>query len=70
MYTLHSGANLTPLQLSAEEQKAVLNAFKDPAAVQASGLRLAGNKFFTLQANERSIYLKKQVRQLFSCFKI
>ncbi|KAF5339754.1 hypothetical protein D9611_009134 [Ephemerocybe angulata] len=46
--------------LSAEEQKAVINAFKDPAAVQASGLRLAGNKFFTLQANDRSIYLKKQ----------
>ncbi|KAI0311913.1 profilin [Amylostereum chailletii] len=46
--------------LSADEQKAVVNAFKDPAAVQASGFRLAGQKFFALQANDRSVYGKKQ----------
>ncbi|KAJ2923341.1 hypothetical protein H1R20_g3995, partial [Candolleomyces eurysporus] len=46
--------------LSPEEQKAVINAYKDLSAVQASGLRLAGQKYFTIQANERSIYVKKQ----------
>ncbi|TEB30892.1 profilin [Coprinellus micaceus] len=46
--------------LSPEEQKAVLNAFKSHEAVLASGLRLAGQKYFALQANERSVYLKKQ----------
>lgn len=60
--TIQYSDELTAMQLSADEQKAVLNAFKDPSAVQASGLRLAGNKFFALQANDRSIYLKKQVR--------
>ncbi|KAL1747154.1 profilin [Schizophyllum fasciatum] len=45
--------------LSADEQKAVLSAFNDPATVQGQGLRLAGQKFFTLSINERSIYLKK-----------
>ncbi|KAJ7267225.1 profilin [Mycena rebaudengoi] len=49
--------------LSAEEQKAILDAFADEKRelVQASGLRLAGAKFFTVQANpgERSIYGKK-----------
>ncbi|KAI0338426.1 profilin [Trametopsis cervina] len=45
--------------LSPEEQKAILTAHKDPGAVQASGIRLAGQKYFTLQANERSIYGKK-----------
>ncbi|RXW17894.1 hypothetical protein EST38_g7963 [Candolleomyces aberdarensis] len=46
--------------LSPEEQKAVINAYNDLAGVQGSGLRLAGQKYFTLQANPRSIYLKKQ----------
>ncbi|KAF9028543.1 profilin [Hymenopellis radicata] len=46
--------------LSPEEQAAVLKAFDDPTAVQASGIRAAGDKYFTLQANERSVYGKKQ----------
>ncbi|KAJ6598217.1 profilin [Mycena vulgaris] len=46
--------------LSAEEQKAVLAAFGNVEAVQASGLRLAGQKFFTVQVvPDRSIYGKK-----------
>ncbi|KAJ7040980.1 profilin [Mycena alexandri] len=45
--------------LSAEEQKAVIGAFGNLEAVQASGLRLAGVKFFTTKADERSIYGKK-----------
>ncbi|KAL1941635.1 hypothetical protein VTO73DRAFT_7074 [Trametes versicolor] len=48
--------------LSAEEQKAIVTGYENPSSVQASGVRLAGQKFFTLQANERSIYGKKAVR--------
>jgi len=47
--------------LSSQEQKDILASYSDlgKAQVQTNGLRLAGQKFFTLQANERSIYLKK-----------
>jgi len=46
--------------LSTQEQKAIVDAFKDPSKAQASGVRAAGDKYFTLQANDRSIYGKKQ----------
>ncbi|KAF9781332.1 profilin [Thelephora terrestris] len=46
--------------LSPEEQKAVINAFKNPESAQSSGVRLAGQKFFTLSVSDRSIYCKKQ----------
>ncbi|KAK0501679.1 profilin [Armillaria luteobubalina] len=46
--------------LSTEEQSAIINGYKNVSTVQASGIRAAGQKFFTLQANERSIYGKKQ----------
>jgi len=36
--------------LSAEEQKAVINAFQDRDAVLANGIRLAGVKYFTTTA--------------------
>ncbi|KAJ7130875.1 profilin [Mycena filopes] len=45
--------------LSTEEQKAVVAAFQNLESVQASGLRLAGVKFFTTKSDERSIYGKK-----------
>ncbi|KZT02849.1 profilin [Laetiporus sulphureus 93-53] len=45
--------------LSTQEQKDIVAAFNNPAAAQANGIRLAGQKFFTLQANDRSIYGKK-----------
>ncbi|KAI0071356.1 profilin [Panus rudis PR-1116 ss-1] len=45
--------------LSPEEQKALIDGFASPDKVQASGIRLAGQKFFTLSANDRSIYGKK-----------
>jgi len=45
--------------ISPEEQKAIVGAFTNVEAAQASGIRLAGKKFFTVQANERSIYGKK-----------
>lgn len=56
--------NLRPTcaQLAPEEQTAIVNAFKDLDTVRASGLKLAGTKFFTVQANETSIYGKKGVR--------
>ncbi|KAA1472744.1 profilin [Dentipellis sp. KUC8613] len=45
--------------LSTDEQKAVLNVFNDPTSAQANGVRLAGQKFFTLRVNDRSYYGKK-----------
>lgn len=48
-------------QLSTEEQKVAVNAFANPAGVQGTGVRLAGEKFFVLRADERSVYGKKQV---------
>ncbi|KAF8415628.1 profilin [Boletus edulis BED1] len=46
-------------KLSPDEQKAIVNAHNNVEATQASGVRLAGQKFFTLQANDRSVYGKK-----------
>ncbi|KAH7890520.1 profilin, partial [Phlebopus sp. FC_14] len=54
IWAISSGYKLSP-----EEQKAILNAHKNLEATQATGIRLAGQKFFTLQANDRSIYGKK-----------
>ncbi|KAL0575300.1 profilin, required for normal timing of actin polymerization in response to thermal stress [Marasmius crinis-equi] len=48
------------LTLSTEEQKAIVDGFNNPPQVQASGLRLAGDKYFALSANDKSIQLKKQ----------
>jgi len=45
--------------LSADEQKNIVQSFNNLGVAQTSGVRLSGNKFFTLQANDRSIYLKK-----------
>ena len=49
-------------QLSQDEQTALINAYKNQSHVQANGLRLAGQKYFTLQIDDRSIYLKNKVR--------
>ncbi|ETW75283.1 hypothetical protein HETIRDRAFT_412476 [Heterobasidion irregulare TC 32-1] len=46
--------------LSVDEQKAAVAAFSHPDQAQANGFRLAGQKFFTLVANDRSVYGKKQ----------
>lgn len=54
VWATSSGFNLSP-----DEQKAVIAAYTNPEAVRATGIRLAGQKYFTLQANERSIYGKK-----------
>lgn len=50
------------IQLSTQEQKDIVDGFSHPDKVQASGVRLAGQKFFALQANGDVIYGKKQVR--------
>lgn len=47
------------LQFSSEEQKAIINAFNKPEAAQASGIRLANQKFFTLQCDKEHLYGKK-----------
>jgi len=41
------------------EAKALVAGFKDANALRAGGLHLAGHKYFTLKADDRSIYGKK-----------
>ncbi|MEV0379731.1 profilin [Nonomuraea sp. NPDC050643] len=50
----------TGYTISPEEQQTVIDGYKRPEKLQASGLRLAGQKFFTLQVVERSVYLAKE----------
>ncbi|KAI0765019.1 profilin [Fomes fomentarius] len=45
--------------LSPEEQQAIVKSFSNPDDVRAHGVRLAGQKFFVISANDRSIYGKK-----------
>ncbi|EJD07866.1 profilin [Fomitiporia mediterranea MF3/22] len=45
--------------LTAEEQKAVVDSFARPDEAQAHGVKLAGQKFFTLQASDQHVYGKK-----------
>jgi len=45
--------------LSATEQSEILKAHGNLDTTQSNGIRLGGQKYFTLQANDRSIYLKK-----------
>lgn len=49
------------VQLSPQEQAAVLSAFSHPDQTQANGIRLCGQKFFTIQTGPRSVYGKKAV---------
>lgn len=48
-------------QLSAEEQKAVVTAFDKRDQILASGLRLAGQKYFGISVDGSVIQLKKGV---------
>ena len=45
----------------------MIKAHSSPDAAQANGIRLAGQKYFTLSANPRSIYGKKGVRPSLLC---
>jgi len=45
--------------ISVEEQVDAVRAFDNPATTQASGIRLGGQKFFTIHADPRSVYGKK-----------
>jgi len=56
------GAQSDPPQISQPEAKKVIDAFKSLDTVRSSGVTIAGCKFFTLQATDRSIYGKKGVR--------
>jgi Profilin len=58
-YQLTSSSHL---QLSPQELREVVTAFNDtnePKAVQATGLHLAGEKYFVIKADEKSLYGKK-----------
>ncbi|GAA5825103.1 hypothetical protein JCM5353_006509 [Sporobolomyces roseus] len=54
VWATSSGYNLTP-----EEQAAIVKTFQNPENAQATGVRAAGQKFFCLSANDRSVYGKK-----------
>ncbi|KZT55625.1 Profilin/allergen [Calocera cornea HHB12733] len=45
--------------LSIPEQQAIVRVFQDPSAAQASGVRLAGTKFFTVQVDDQKLYGKQ-----------
>lgn len=49
-------------QVAPEEQSALVRGFADNASIQGSGIKLNKQKYFTLQANDRSIYGKQGVR--------
>jgi hypothetical protein len=36
-----------------------VNAYKDGTAIRSSGIHIAGTKYFTLKADDRSIYGKQ-----------
>jgi profilin len=63
--TVHSTSLLiyaASSQLSPQELREIVTAFNDtndPKAVQASGLHLAGEKYFVIKADEKSLYGKK-----------
>ncbi|THG95191.1 hypothetical protein EW026_g6415 [Hermanssonia centrifuga] len=46
-------------KLSTDEQKAIVVGFSKPDNILSSGVRLGGQKYFALSANDRSIYGKK-----------
>jgi Profilin len=48
-------------QLSDAERKAVVSAFKDLEHTQGHGITLSGTKYFTIKAEEISVYGKKAV---------
>ncbi|KAL0057024.1 profilin, required for normal timing of actin polymerization in response to thermal stress, partial [Marasmius tenuissimus] len=47
-------------QLSTEEQKAIITGFQNPSSVLSGGLKLAGQKYFAINADDKTIQLKKQ----------
>lgn len=52
-------ASSSTLNVSAAEAKSLVAAFKDPSGIRAGGLHLAGTKYMTLKADDRSVYGKK-----------
>ncbi|KAI0002526.1 profilin [Russula compacta] len=54
VWAASQGYSLTP-----DEQKAIRESFSNPDKAFASGIKLAGKKYFTIQANDRSVYVKK-----------
>ena len=51
-------ASSPSLNLSTEEQHAIIQGLADPSHLQANGVYVSGKKYLTLQANPRSIYGK------------
>ncbi|KAG8994491.1 profilin, required for normal timing of actin polymerization in response to thermal stress [Tulasnella sp. JGI-2019a] len=54
VWATSSGFSITPT-----EQTAILNIFKNPENAQASGVRIAGTKYFALQVTDKFLYGKQ-----------
>ncbi len=57
VWAASSGFQVTP-----QELKPIVSSFGDssePKAIQAQGFHIAGDKYFTLRADDRSLYGKK-----------
>ena len=50
------------MQLTDAEVRAIVSGMTDPSTFQASGIRVAGNKFMCLQAESDHVFGKKGVR--------
>ncbi|KAJ3318138.1 profilin, required for normal timing of actin polymerization in response to thermal stress [Blyttiomyces sp. JEL0837] len=46
-------------KIAPNEIQSLVNAYKDASGIRASGLHVAGVKYFTLRADDRSIYGKQ-----------
>lgn len=45
-------------QIAPQEIQSIVGAYSDPSELQASGLRIEGQKYFLLKVDERSVYGK------------
>ncbi|PLW08712.1 hypothetical protein PCANC_16377 [Puccinia coronata f. sp. avenae] len=52
-------ASSSGFTISTEEQSNLIKGFEDNPAIQGSGIFLAGTKYLTIHADDRSIYGKK-----------
>ncbi|KAI8371646.1 profilin [Radiomyces spectabilis] len=61
IYGLNGGcwAHSPEFELQGNELQQIINGFKDPSAVQGTGVFIQGQKYFVLKVDPRSIYGKK-----------
>jgi profilin len=50
---------LNSLKVTPAEAKTLIGGYKDPSAIRANGLNIAGTRYIVLRTDDRSIYAKK-----------